>query len=132
MLNQKLSVGLKLGFLTSLILGLGFTSVYSLFDVRKKNDLENLMHKQASILYQQIVNMRQWSSNHGGVYVLKRPGMETNKYLYEVGPGKVEPEITDTQGRIFTLKNPALMTRELSEITKKRGSITYRMTSLKY
>lgn len=132
MLNQKLSVGLKLGFLTSLILGLGFSSVYFLFDTHKTEDLDALMLKQARILSQQIIDMRQWNADHGGVYVLKRPGVETNKYLYKVGPGKIEPDITDTQGRTYTLKNPAQMSRELSEIMKKRGLISYRLTSLQY
>jgi diguanylate cyclase (GGDEF)-like protein len=79
---------------------------------------------------------RRWNASFGGVYVLKKPGMETNSYLYKVGPGhglpnKVIPEIRDNKGHVYTLKNPALMTRELSELTSKYGDIRFHLTSLK-
>lgn len=51
-----------------------------------------------------IVLMRRWNANHGGVYVLKRPGVEPNPYLEK-------PDITAADGNLYTMKNPALMTR---------------------
>lgn len=98
--------------------------------------LQALLLKQAQAVFRQVQEMRHWNAGYGGVYVLKTPGMETNKYLYKVGPKKgvkadIHPEITDVDGRTYTLKNPALMTRELSEIVRQETDIRFHLTSLK-
>ena len=71
-----------------------------------------------------IVLMRRWNANHGGVYVLKGPGVESNPYLEN-------PDITAVDGKVYTLKNPALMTREISELLKKEQGFFFHITSLK-
>jgi diguanylate cyclase (GGDEF)-like protein len=71
-----------------------------------------------------IVLMRQWNASYGGVYVEKKAGMVSNPYLEN-------PDITDTAGKIYTNKNPALMTRELSELLKKDLGYAFHITSLK-
>ena len=113
------------------VLGLLSTSLLIAYSSQESENLDALMLKQARVLAQQIILTRKWNAQHGGVYVLKRPGEETNPYLYKVGPGLVVPEITDRQGNVYTLKNPALMTRELSELTAKEKLVRYRLTSLK-
>ena len=70
-----------------------------------------------------IVLMRQWNANYGGVFVEKKPGVVSNPYLEH-------PDITTTDGRVFTKKNPALMTRELSELLKKDQGYAFHITSL--
>jgi diguanylate cyclase (GGDEF)-like protein len=130
------SVGKKLGFLISGVLIAIFVLTAVWFDNFAQRNLEKLMLQQARVLYQQIVTTRSWNASLGGIYARKMPGVETNKYLYEVGPGHgipstVMPEITDQQGHVFTLKNPALMTRELSELTAKNSGFRFHLTSLK-
>jgi diguanylate cyclase (GGDEF)-like protein len=130
------SVGRKLGILISSVLTALFILAALLFDDFAHRNLENSLNQQARVLYQQIVLTRHWSAAYGGVYVRKLPGVETNKYLYEVGPGHgkpstVVPEITDKKGNVYTLKNPALMTRELSELTARHADIRFHLTSLK-
>jgi diguanylate cyclase (GGDEF)-like protein len=130
------SVGRKLGLLISSVLTAIFVLAAILFNDFAHRNLENSLHQQAYVLYQQIVLTRHWSAAFGGLYVRKLPGVETNKYLYEVGPGHgkpstVVPEITDKKGNVYTLKNPALMTRELSELTAKYADIRFHLTSLK-
>lgn len=71
-----------------------------------------------------IVIMRRWNADHGGVYVLKRPGVESNAYLEK-------PDITAVDGKVYTLKNPALMTREISELLKKDEGFFFHITSLR-
>ena len=129
------SVGRKLGVLITSVLTVTFVLTAVWFNDLAHRNLEKLLHQQARLLYQQIVLMRHWNASYEGVYVRKLPGMETNRYLYQVGPGHGEkstvvPEITDTKGNVYTLKNPALMTRELSELTAKHADIRFHLTSL--
>ncbi len=130
------SVGRKLGVLISSVLTVTFVLTAVWFNDLAHRNLEKFLHQQARMLHQQIVLTRHWNASYGGVYVRKTPGMETNPYLYKVGPGNGEkstvvPEITDTKGNVYTLKNPALMTRELSELTAKNADIRFHLTSLK-
>lgn len=74
-----------------------------------------------------IVAVRSWNAVHGGVWVLKRPGVETNEYLTRMG---VSADSTTTDGRVLTLRNPALMTREISEILNQSGEVRFGLTSL--
>jgi hypothetical protein len=130
------SVGRKLGVLVSSVLTVTFVLTAAWFNDLAHRNLEKFLHQQARMLHRQIVLMRHWNASYGGVYVRKTPGTETNPYLYKVGPGNGEkstvvPEITDTRGNIYTLKNPALMTRELYELTATQADIRFHLTSLK-
>jgi len=127
----KWSIGLKMALLVVVALGLLYACLLLAFSSHESENLNTLMFKQARVLTQQITLTRQWNAQHGGVYTIKRPGEKTNPYLYQVGPGPITPEITDTDGNVYTLKNPALMTRELSELTAKAGLVQYHLTSLK-
>jgi diguanylate cyclase (GGDEF)-like protein len=83
---------------------------------------ENLVRARA--IFKIIVLTRQWNSDYGGVYVEKKPGIESNPYLEN-------PDITTADGRVYTLRNPALMTREISEYADKDGFFKFHITSLK-
>jgi len=82
------------------------------------------VEKQSRILFQQILMTRQWVAKHGGVFVEKLPGIETNPFLKD-------PEIQDRSGRIYTKRNPALVTRELSDLAEKGRLYKFRVTSLR-
>ena len=74
--------------------------------------------------FESIVLMRRWVASYGGVYVKKGPGVESNPYL-------VNPDIVAMDGTVYTKRNPALMTRELSEMAEKSGGpLAFRITSL--
>ena len=85
--------------------------------------LRQQTYQHASALFDLVVLTRRWSSEHGGVYVRKRPGMHSNPYLDN-------PDITDLDGKVYTLKNPALMTREISEYAQIAKGFTFHITSL--
>ncbi len=76
------------------------------------------------MLYKQILLTRQWASDHNGLFVLKRQGIKPNPYL-EL------PTVKDSAGDIFYMRNPAMITRELSEYAKRDGLGQFRVTSLK-
>lgn len=73
---------------------------------------------------QHIQKTRMWNAHYGGVYVEKKEGVKSNPYLFD-------PDIKTIDGKVYTLKNPALMTREISELFEKDGLMTFHMTSLK-
>lgn len=74
--------------------------------------------------FQDVVLTRRWSAGYGGVFVEKKDGVESNPYLED-------PDIVSVDGKSYTLKNPALMTREISELADKAGEHSYHITSLK-
>ena len=71
-----------------------------------------------------IVRVRAWNANYGGVYVEKVPDAPTERHLRA-------HDITTTDGRTLTLKNPALMTREISTMAKDQGEPSFHITSTK-
>jgi len=79
--------------------------------------------EQARLLFQQIVLERKWIAKHGGVYVIKRPGITSNPFLQN-------PDLKI--GRItLTKRNPAFVTRELANYAAQEGTYWFHITSLK-
>jgi hypothetical protein len=79
--------------------------------------------QQARMLYKQILLTRQWASDHNGLFVMKKKGLEENPFLNL-------PTVTDAQGQTYFLRNPAMITRELSSYAKRDGLGYFRVTSL--
>jgi len=92
--------------------------------IRNKELIERVIYERAKAQFSSIVLTRRWNADYGGVYVEKKEGMQSNPYL-------VNPDIETKDGKIYTQKNPALMTREISEYAKKDGSFQFHITSLK-
>jgi diguanylate cyclase (GGDEF)-like protein len=67
---------------------------------------------------------RKWNASYGGVYVEKKPGVESNPYLEN-------PDIRTVDGKVYTKINPASMTRQISELAGREGLFTFHITSLK-
>jgi diguanylate cyclase (GGDEF)-like protein len=109
---------------TSLVIALVLTGVFFDMAMRTRQLLNQENIIQARIVFNTIVLARRWNANYGGVYVEKKKGVESNPYLDN-------PDITTTDGRVFTLRNPALMTREISENAEKNGMFRFHITSLK-
>ncbi len=81
--------------------------------------------RQARMLHKQVLLTRKWVADHNGLFVLMQPGVGPNPFL------KVDTEIVDTTGRHFVKRNPAMVTRELSEYSAREGNFRYRVTTLK-
>lgn len=89
--------------------------------------IETVRHEATS--YAQLIALtRHWNARYGGVYVEKKPGVESNPYLKELG---VDPDVRTADGRVLTLRNPAIMTREISELARKENTVGFHMISLK-
>lgn len=96
-----------------------FTGIY--INSYRAVELELLTRAQS--LFYSITLVRQWSSNYNGVYVEKTPGVISNPYLKN-------PDIQGTDGKIYTKKNPALMTREISELSQDNEALSFHIMSL--
>ena len=82
------------------------------------------LDQQAKSLIQQIIITRLWIADHGGLFIKQQPGVEANPFLPETN-------ITDQQGEIYHFRNPAMVTREISDYAKNAGLYRFRLTSLK-
>lgn len=109
---------------TSLCLALGLSAIYLGFALRSKDLIQDEILSRARAHFMGIVITRLWNADHGGVYVVKRPGVESNPWLDN-------PDLTSVDGRLLTLRNPAAMTREISDYAKRQGLFTFHITSLK-
>ncbi len=113
-----------------LILVISVTSIISvIFYVlasRFDRYLEYSLLSTARSLYKNVIIVRKWVSDYEGVYVKKRSDAKSNPYL-------PHPELMTSQGDTLTLKNPALVTRELSELSQfMGGNFSFHMASRDY
>ncbi len=92
--------------------------------VRNKLLIESEILSRARAHFKNIVLTRRWNANYGGVFVEKKEGVVSNPYLEN-------PDLEAADGTIYTMKNPALMTREISEYAREEGFFYYHITSLK-
>ena len=110
--------------IASLVISLCVSAIFLGLAVRSKTLLSEQVVSQARAHFQGIVLTRKWSAQHDGVYVIKTPGMASNPYLEN-------PDIKAADGRTLTLKNPALMTREISELANEKSLFNFHITSLR-
>lgn len=108
----------------SMVILLFISSLFTGIYLNHQKTVENDLKSRAQALFSSLVVTRKWNARHGGVYVEKTPGMESNPYLQD-------PDITASNGKTYTKKNPALMTREISEIADREGAFQFHITSLK-
>ena len=107
----------------SLIIILFLSGIFLGFVLRTNRIIKEQMFTTARSHFRNIVLTRRWNADHGGVYVEKRAGVISNPYLDN-------PDITTVDGKVYTKKNPALMTREISEYARDAGDFSYHITSL--
>lgn len=107
------------GILATCLAGLFFWN-YTL----ARQSILDQVDQQARTLLQQVVITRAWVADHGGLFVLKKPGVTENPQL-------PKPHIVDQNGQTYLMRNPALVTREISAYAEEAGLYRFRLTSLK-
>ena len=111
---------LSIGAILVLIFGLIFYSTSAF-----QNDLViSQALQQARMLSRQIVLTRKWVADHSGVFLVKENNVAANPFLDE-------PDVVDARGRHYVKRNPAMVTRELSELADDLNFYRFRVTSLK-
>lgn len=104
-----------------LLLSYGLLFFYS---SNKQHDLiYGQAEQQARMLHRQVLLTRQWVADHHGVYVIRTNKDQPNPFLDA-------PSINDTGGQVYVKRNPAMVTRELSEYATRDGWCRFRVTSL--
>lgn len=92
--------------------------------INRQND--EAMLTTAKAIYNNVLITRKWISDHDGVLVKKLPGMHPNPFL-------PHPLLVTNDGDTLLLKNPALVTRELSMLSGTMGrEFEYHLASEKY
>ena len=76
--------------------------------------------------FEKDLEYRLWAASHGGFYVPVTEETQANPYLDQVE----ERDIETPSGKKLTLMNPAYMSRQVYEITAKKGIISNHITSL--
>jgi diguanylate cyclase (GGDEF)-like protein len=108
----------------SLAVALCLSAIFLAISLTTRNLLYDEILSRARAHFEGLVTTRKWNAGYGGVYVEKKPGMTSNPYLEN-------PDIETRDGKVYTMKNPALMTREISEFSEKNGAMSFHMTSLR-
>lgn len=65
-----------------------------------------------------IEHTKMWNYDYGGVYVVKNEGVQSNSYLLKLG---INPDVRLADGRTLTLRNHAIMTKEISVRSEHSG-----------
>jgi diguanylate cyclase (GGDEF)-like protein len=106
----------------TLVIVMFVSAVYTGIFFSNRNAIESELRHRGSAIFNSIVLTRKWNAGYGGVYVEKKPGVASNAYLKN-------PDIRTADGKVYTLKNPALMTREIADIASAQGEFKYHITS---
>jgi len=79
--------------------------------------------QQARMLHKQIILTRKWVADHNGLYVMETNTARPNPFLDR-------PVIQGANGLVYVKRNPAMVTRELSEYAARDNWYMFRVTSL--
>ncbi len=100
--------------------------IFYLLVARFDTQIEKGLLSTARAIYKNIIIVRQWVSDYNGVYVFKKHGQPANPYL-------PHPNLITAHGDTLTLKNPALVTREMSSLSQLAGGqFFFHMASQNY
>ena len=108
--------------LSVVIVVLCISGIVSLFFITEKYIDEEIRTRAKSYI-SSILITRKWNAVHDGVYVLKKRGVESNRFV-------IEPDLRSADGKVYTLKNPSVMTIEISQLSEKEGLFSYKLRSL--
>ncbi|WP_051676902.1 diguanylate cyclase [Maridesulfovibrio frigidus] len=122
-MNTEKNIVKRYLYLVCVVVGLCIAGLFLALALRNKSLLQEHLRVQARAHFSNIVIIREWIAMHGGVYVFKGPGVESNPYLDS-------PDLLAADGRELTLKNPAIMTREFSQLSKNKKLNAFNITSL--
>ncbi|MDZ7817160.1 MAG: diguanylate cyclase [Aliarcobacter sp.] len=108
-----------------------FIFFFTLFIIKYINDTKNdyqvisekILFQQASTLFNNIVTLRKWNSDHGSIYVKEHDGLKPNPYL------KDNHDYTKNNELLIKI-NPAWMTRQISELSNQSEKFYFKITSL--
>ena len=114
----------KLSILVTIIVTLSFGITFYRTSSFQNELVIKQTERQARMLAQQILLTRQWVADHDGLFFIKKPGVVSNPFLKG-------SDIFDSEGKVYVKRNPAMVTRELSENASQDDFCRFGVTSLK-
>ena len=120
---MKMSLSVKLVAGCSLILLGALSMTFYVINERQERLIIRQAENEARAVFQQIVIMRRWIADHGGVFVEKLPWVEPS-------PSLAGADIVDAQHRHYARKTPAMVTKELADYARDEGLYWFHITSL--
>lgn len=66
---------------TGIVVTICILAIFVSLDLRSRALIHEQILTRARAQFSGILIMRRWSAQHEGVYVIKRPGMQSNPYL---------------------------------------------------
>ncbi|MBE0597208.1 MAG: DUF3365 domain-containing protein [Desulfuromonadales bacterium] len=116
-LSLKFVVGCSLTLLTAL------SATFYVINERQERLILQQVENEARAVFHQIVVMRKWIADHGGVFVEKLPWKTPIAHISD-------PGIIDQQGRHYVRETPAMVTKELGKYARDEGLYWFHITSL--
>ncbi len=107
----------------SLVLAAVFFFLYS----QTNRLLLQRVREQAATYADLISHTREWNAGYGGVYVEKKSGTASNFYLKKLG---IDPDVRSTDGKVYTVRNHAIMIDEISRRIEQQEGTCFRNVSL--
>ncbi len=100
--------------------------VYGALYYQNQRAFSGLLRTQGESYAQLVKSTRTWNSDMGGVWVVKRDGVDTNPYLEHIG---IPADLKTEAGTELTLRNPSAMTQEISKITEAGNGVFFHLVS---
>ena len=125
--RQKFNQQYLIQFFTMiLIVSLSYLAVLQLYNAQKvqQNLSKEQIVQEAKAHFKSIQDTRLWNAQFGGVYVKTNGTLKPNPYLKN---NMIHLNKKESMIKI----NPAWMTRQISDISNKKGSYYFKITSLK-
>lgn len=104
-----------------------FVVIVSFFLYERTGNLLLQRVREQALAYADLIDhTKMWNYDYGGVYVEKRKGVESNDYLLRIG---VKPDLKTTDRRTLTLRNHAIMIKEISVRSEQQDGPSFRIVS---
>lgn len=113
-----------------LIITLVICGVFLAFNMRAEELTVSMIHQQAKSLFKQVILIRRWVTGYGGVYVAVTPDVNPNPFLTSL-PGLKVNIVDKDNDKQYTLRNPGLVTREMSQLSSEAEGYSFHVSSLK-
>jgi len=128
--NNRLKFARKFMVGAVVIISLVICGIFLAFNMRAEELTVSMIHQQAKALFQQVILIRRWVTGYGGVYVEVKPGVNPNPFLTSL-PGLKVTIVDKDSNKQYTLRNPGLVTREMSQLSSEAEGYSFHVSSLK-
>lgn len=84
--------------------------------------------REQAISYTGLIHyIKSWNTYYEYIYVQKKQGVESSEYIRKMG---ITPDVATKDGRVFTIRNHAIVITEISRRSEQQDGVKFRITSL--